>query len=149
MKLTDYIAMDSVLVDMEASSKTDALQKISAGIGDVSGLPADAILNVLQRRESLGSTGIGNGIAIPHARISGIGKPIGFLARLLKPIDYDSIDDLPVDIIFALLTPDEETNKHLNVLAHIAKKLRSPAVVAKLRAARSGRLLRDSLVADG
>jgi PTS system nitrogen regulatory IIA component len=112
------------------------------------GFPADTILSALQKRESLGSTGIGQGIAIPHTRISGIEKPIGVLARLEKPIDFESIDDMPVDIVLVLLTPDQESNKHLNVLACVARKLRSPVALEQMRAAKDAQSLYARFVAE-
>lgn len=148
MKLADYITPDSVLFELDASSKLEALQLMSAGASRVSGVPADTILAALQKRESLGSTGIGQGIAIPHTRLGRIAKPIGLLARLKKPIDFESIDDMPVDIVFVLLTPDEEPNKHLNVLACFARKLRSPGAVQEMRAAKDAQSLYARFVAE-
>ncbi|TDQ29533.1 phosphotransferase IIA-like nitrogen-regulatory protein PtsN [Phyllobacterium brassicacearum] len=141
MKLADYIAPEGVLFDLDASSKTEALQLMSAGLSKPSGLPVDAILTALQKRENLGSTGVGQGIAIPHTRIDGIEKPIGLLARMRKPIDFESIDDLPVDIIFVLLTPNRDTNKHLNVLAAFSRKLRSPGALKQMRTAKDAQSL--------
>jgi nitrogen PTS system EIIA component len=148
MKLADYITPDSVLFDLDASSKLEALQLMSSRASKVSGFPADTILSALQKRESLGSTGIGQGIAIPHTRISGIEKPIGVLARLEKPIDFESIDDMPVDIVLVLLTPDQESNKHLNVLACVARKLRSPVALEQMRAAKDAQSLYARFVAE-
>ena len=148
MKLADHITPDSILFDPDVSSKAEALQLVSAGASKVSGLPADTILTALQKRESLGSTGIGQGVAIPHTRVGGIEKPIGLLARLKKPIDFESIDDMPVDIIFVLLTPDEEPNRHLNVLACFSRKLRSPGVLEQMRVAKDAQSLYERFVAE-
>ncbi len=148
MKLAEYIIPDNVLFGLEVSSKAEALQLMSANASVLTGVPVEIILNALQRRESLGSTGIGQGIAIPHTRIGGIEKPIGLLARLKKPIDFESIDDMPVDIVFVLLTPDQEPNRHLNVLACFARKLRSPGALQQMRAANDSQSLYACFVAE-
>ncbi|MEK1890667.1 MAG: PTS sugar transporter subunit IIA [Phyllobacterium sp.] len=148
MKLADFITADSVLADVDAASKLEVLQLMSARASELSGLAADAILGALQKRESLGSTGIGQGIAIPHTRIGGLAKPIGLLAKLKNPIDFESIDDMPIDVVFVLLTPDEEPNKHLGVLALFARKLRSPRVLDAIRAANDAPSLYARFVAE-
>ena len=136
MKLADYIKPEKVMLDLDVSSKAQALQAMSASASELAAVPADTILNALLKREKLGSTGIGQGVAIPHTRIVGIDKPFAMVARLKQPIDFDSIDESPVDIVFLLLTPDEEPNKHLNVLACFSRKLRSPGVLDQMRAAK-------------
>src|SRR4029077_1424540 len=88
------------------------------------GVPADRILNELLKREKLGSTGTGGGIAIPHARISGLDKPFGILVRLKGPIDFDAIDGQPVDLLFLLLLPVGSDKEQLNTLASVARILR-------------------------
>ncbi len=137
MKLADYIKPENVVLDLDVSSKTQALQAMSASASELAGIPVDTILYALQKREKLGSTGIGQGVAIPHTRINGIDKPVALVARSKQPIDFESIDGNPVDIVFLLLTPDEEPNKHLNVLACFSRKLRTPGVLEQMRAAKS------------
>jgi len=148
MKLADYIEPENVMLDLDVSSKAQALQAMSASTSELAAVPADTILNALLKREKLGSTGIGQGVAIPHTRIAGIDKPVAMVARLKQPIDFDSIDDSPVDIVFLLLTPDEEPNKHLNVLACFSRKLRSPGILDQMRAATNAASLYSCLVGE-
>lgn len=139
MKLADYLDLDDVMYDLEVSSKTQALHVMAGAMSKEAGVPATALLAALQKRERLGSTGIGQGVAIPHTRIEGIEKPRVCLARLKKPVEFDSIDGLPVDIVLMLITPDAEANRHLNVLAHFTRKLRFPGVLEQMRTAGDAR----------
>lgn len=133
MNLANYIDHQNVMVDPDVPSKARALQLAAAAAGEFLSIPADAILDALSTRERLGSTGIGDGVAIPHARVAGLNRPVGLLLRLKTPIDFESIDNLPVDIIFVLLTPEQGQTQHLNVLALVARRLRSPTVLERLR----------------
>lgn len=141
MKLADYLNLDDVMYDLEVSSKTQALHAMADVVSRDAGVAATALLAALQKRERLGSTGIGQGVAIPHTRIEGIRTPRACLARLKKPVEFEAIDDLPVDIILMLITPDAEANKHLNVLAQFTRKLRFPGVLEGMRAAADARTL--------
>ena len=136
MKLADYIKPENVILNLDVSSKAQALQAMSASASKLAAIPADTILSALLKREKLGSTGVGQGVALPHTRIAGTSRPVALVARLTQPIDFESIDGKPVDIVFLLLTPDEEPNKHLNVLACFSRKLRSPGVLDQMRAAK-------------
>ena len=136
MKLADYIKPENVILNLDVSFKTQALQAMSASASKLAAIPADTILSALLKREKLGSTGVGQGVALPHTRIAGTSRPVALVARLTQPIDFESIDGKPVDIVFLLLTPDEEPNKHLNVLACFSRKLRSPGVLDQMRAAK-------------
>ena len=98
-------------------------------------LPTDEISSELLKREDLGSTGTGAGVAIPHARIKELTAPFGFLVRLRRPIDFDAIDGQPVDIAFALLLPTTTEGEQLGALASVARILRTPQTVAKMRKA--------------
>jgi PTS system nitrogen regulatory IIA component len=100
-------------------------------------LPAEVISSALLKREELGSTGTGGGIAIPHARIPCLNKPFGVLVRLRQPIDFDAIDDQPVDLLFLLLLPPESNKEQLNALAFVARILRNLETVRSLRHARN------------
>lgn len=148
MKLADYIKPENVTLNLGVSSKAQALQAMSASAGELAAVPADAILSALLKREKLGSTGVGQGVALPHTRIAGIGRPVAMIARLKQPIDFESIDGMPVDIVFLSLTPDEEPNKHLNVLACVSRKLRSPGVLDQMRAAKDAASLYASFVEE-
>ena len=116
MKLADYLNLDDVMYDLEVSSKTQALHAMADVVSSDAGVPAAALLAALQKRERLGSTGIGHGVAIPHTRMEGVDKPRACLARLKRAVEFDAIDDLPVDVILMLITPDVEANRHLKGL---------------------------------
>ena len=148
MKLADYIKPENVILNLDVSSKAQALQAMSASASELAAVPADTILSALLKREKLGSTGVGQGVALPHTRITGIGRPVAMVARLKQPIDFKSIDGQPVDIVFLLLTPDEEPNKHLNVLACFSRKLRSPGVLDQMRAAKDATSLYSCFVEE-
>ncbi|MDH3737660.1 MAG: PTS sugar transporter subunit IIA, partial [Alphaproteobacteria bacterium] len=116
---------------------------LSKFAADLCGLDAQDIFAVLLERERLGTTGVGDGLAIPHGRLPGLEKIHGFFARLEKPVDFDSIDDRPVDLIFLLLAPEGAGADHLKALARISRLLRGPSFCEKLRGANS----RDALFA--
>jgi len=141
MKISDYLTPEAVELDLNASSKARLLQALSERAGGRVGLDEGEILAALQNREHLGSTGIGSGIAIPHAPIARLTRPFVFVARLGKPVDFDSIDGAPVDIVCLVLTPPDSCASHLTLLSRIARVLRSPEALAKLRAALSAQQL--------
>jgi PTS system nitrogen regulatory IIA component len=146
MKVAEFIRPENVIIDLPAKSKSRALQAMSAQASQVLGASESVILHALLAREKLGSTGIGEGIAIPHTRIAGVAAPFGMLARMNKPIDFDSIDDVPVDIVFLLLMPAESTKDHLNALAQVARQLRSQEVLKKIRGAASADELYEAII---
>lgn len=114
------------------------IAKHVAGIANVdANVDAGVVESELVRREQLGSTGFGDGVAIPHGRIDTLEKPFGMFFRLNTPVDYDSVDDLPVDCVFALFSPEADGATHLRALARISRRLRDRDFVAKLRGARS------------
>jgi len=143
MEISDLLAVESVIADFRVTSKKQALQEISRHAADISGQDERAIFDILLEREQLGTTGVGDGLAIPHGRLPGLEKIHGFFARLEKPIDFDSIDDRPVDLIFLLLVPEGAGADHLKALARISRILRSPSFCEKLRGANN----RDALFA--
>ena len=134
MSLNDLISREAILPSLKAANKKQALQDISDRAAEVSGLSAREIFDALIQRERLGSTGIGNGIAIPHGKMAKCNRIIGVFARLDKPIDFESLDGAPVDLIFLLLAPEHAGADHLKALARIARILRDPATTARLRA---------------
>ena len=136
MDLSDLVSHDGVLPSLKVQSKKQAIQEISARAAKVTGLSERDIFDTLQQREQLGSTGIGHGIAIPHGKLASIKKVVGIFAGLERPVDFDAIDDQPVDLIFALLAPEGAGADHLKALALVARFLRDPAVSANLRACR-------------
>jgi PTS system nitrogen regulatory IIA component len=136
MSIREFLAPTDVLADFVASDKVSLLQGLAQRASDKLKLPAELISSALLKREKLGSTGTGGGIAIPHARIPGLNKPFGVLVRLRQPIDFDEIDDQPVDLMFLLLLPVESAKEQLNALASAARILRSAESVRNLRRAR-------------
>ena len=136
MDIKEFLSPTDVLVDVAAPSKVLLLQELAQRASDSLKLPAELISSALLKREELGSTGTGGGIAIPHARIPGLDKPFGILVRLKQPIDFDAIDDQPVDLLFLLLLPVASNKEQLNALASVARILRNPESVRSLRRAR-------------
>ena len=130
--IAEFLPPANVFGDVAASGKVELLQVLSKRAAAVAKLPADAVAKAILKREGLGSTGTGEGIAIPHARFAELKKPLGLLARLRKAIDFDAIDGKPVDIVFLLLLPDADP---LNVLADVARRLRNPETVNSIRRA--------------
>ena len=136
MNIKEFLQPNDVLADFAVSSKGGLLKGLAQRASECFKLPAESILSALLKREELGSTGTGGGIAIPHARIPGLGKPFGILLRLKQPIDFGAIDDKPVDLVFLLLLPAEPNKEQLNALASVVRILRSPDSVRNLRHAR-------------
>lgn len=148
MKASDFIGLENVILDLSAPTKAKTLQMMAKTAGAALGVPDGVIFDALQRRENLGSTGVGDGVAIPHAPVPGLDKPFGCLARLRKPIAYDAIDGLPVDIVVVLLAPGDVGRDHLNVLACVARRLRSPEVLQAIRTARTSEQLYAALASE-
>jgi nitrogen PTS system EIIA component len=138
MDINAFLSPDNALVNVRAADKTDILRALAGRAADALGLPAKEILSVILKREQLGSTGTGGGIAIPHARIPGLSKPFGILACLGTAIDFDAIDGQPVDVVFLLLLPAAADKDQLSALASVARTLRNPASMRGLRRARTG-----------
>lgn len=135
MEIADILSPSDIVVSLSASSKKQALQELANQAATSTGLQAREIFNTLLQRERLGSTGIGHAIAIPHAKLDGIDRVHGFFARLAAPIDFDSADDEPVDLLFLLIAPVGAGADHLKALSRLTRLLRDPALTAKLRAA--------------
>jgi nitrogen PTS system EIIA component len=133
MHLGDFISPDSVVPSLKAKTKKQLLQELASRAGRLTGLPERGIFDVLLQRERLGSTGLGQGIAIPHGKIAGLKGIVGIFARLAEPIDFDAVDGEPVDIVFLLLAPEGAGADHLKALARISRVLRAGSAVEKLR----------------
>ena len=131
--LADFVTLDRVLLELKASSKRQLFQDLASAVEDASGIDQAVALAALVQREKLGTTGIGDGAAVPHARLKGLPGLLGFFARLAKPVDYDSLDDVPVDLVFLLVAPEDENAEQLKALARVARLLRDPALTARLR----------------
>ena len=141
MEISDLITPASVVPKLHATSKKQALQELAKRAADVSGLNERAIFDVLLERERLGTTGVGNGIAIPHGKLPNLDRLYGLFARLDKPIDFDSIDEQPVDLIFLLLAPESAGADHLKALARVSRLLRDRGGCEKLRGTDSAEAL--------
>ena len=133
MEIVDLISPESVVPNLRATSKKQALQELARRAAEITGLHERAIFDVLLERERLGTTGVGNGIAIPHGKLPQLTRLYGLFARLERPISFDSIDEQPVDLIFLLLAPESAGADHLKALARVSRLLRDKAVCEKLR----------------
>src|SRR6476659_7981191 len=136
MPLTDVVAPDAVIPALKVNGKKQALQELAARAAQISGQSERTILEILQQREKLGSTGVGNGIAIPHGKLSKLNKLFGLFARLERPVDFEALDAQPVDLVFLLLAPEAAGADHLKALARVARLLRDADVTRKLRESR-------------
>ncbi len=141
MEINDLLVPDGVIADLKATSKKQALQDLARRAADVSGLHERAVFDVLMERERLGTTGVGNGIAIPHGKLPKLERLYGLFARLEQPIDFQAIDERPVDLIFVLLAPESAGADHLKALASISRLLRDKTVCDKLRGTDSAEAL--------
>ncbi|AVA20114.1 PTS IIA-like nitrogen regulatory protein PtsN [Rhizobium sp. CB3171] len=137
MALADLLHQDAIIPALRANSKKQLLQELAAKASKITGLPEREIFDVVLQRERLGSTGVGNGIAIPHGKLISIKSIIGIFARLEAPVDFEALDDQPVDLVFLLLAPEGAGADHLKALSRIARVLRDQDLVAKLRATES------------
>lgn len=138
MELSDLLDSDSIVANLRATSKKQALQELARKAADVTGLDERKVFGVLMDRERLGTTGVGSGIAIPHGKLADLDRLHGIFARLEKPVDFQSIDDRPVDLIFVLLAPEEAGADHLKALARVSRLLRDHDICDKLRATGEG-----------
>jgi nitrogen PTS system EIIA component len=135
MDMADFVTEDRTVLDLKGTSKRQVLSNLATLAAERTGLPEEAILDALIQREKLGTTGLGDGIAIPHARIASLPDLTGFFARLQHPVEFDALDAEPVDLVFLLLAPDAAGADHLKALARIARVLRDPELCAALRSA--------------
>jgi nitrogen PTS system EIIA component len=131
MKISDFLSPADVMLDVRANDKGRLLRQLSAEAAVKAELDGDEVAKEIAKREELGSTGVGNGIALPHARFRGLKSPCGLLARLHRSIDFAAIDDRPIDIVFLLLLP--QTNDSAAALACVARALRDPRVLQHVR----------------
>lgn len=134
MDMTELLDPKAVKFIASATSKKRLFQAIGDAAKSVYGLDAETVINALQERESLGPTGVGHGVGVPHARLDDIDHVVGVFFRLDKPLDYGSVDKAPVDLVFALFAPRDAGVEHLKALAFISRTLRNPRITEKLRA---------------
>lgn len=137
MDLAKLIEPDSIIANLKVSSKKQALQELAKRAAKLTGQPERTIFEVLIERERLGTTGVGHGIAIPHGKLAELDRLYALFARLEAPIDFDAIDEQPVDLICVLLAPETAGADHLKALARVSRLLRDRAVCDKLRGADS------------
>ncbi len=133
MPLSDLIDAQAVLGTLRPSSKKQLFQLLAERAAERAGLDERMIFDALLAREKLGSTGVGQGIAIPHAKLAPLNQIVGLFARLEKPLDYEALDDQPVDLVFLLLAPEGAGAEHLKALARVSRLLRDPQVQSRLR----------------
>lgn len=133
MEIRDLLAAEAVCRQGRASSKKQLFQDIASKAAEVYGLEARAVFDALMERERLGGTGMGRGVAAPHARLAGVTAIRGVFVKLDKPLDFDAADGAPVDLVFALLAPEDAGADHLRALARVSRTLRDGSVCAKLR----------------
>ena len=136
MNIADILEPEDVVLDLRAPDKRRLLDDLARRSAKLAGIDPAAVFEALNARERLGSTGMGAGIAIPHARLSALTRPQGFFARLRQPMDFDAIDGERIDLVFLLLMPSQVQGDHLNALACVARRLRDDGVRLALRKAR-------------
>ena len=135
MQINEFLSPDDVLVDVRISDKETLLRELSLRAAAAAGIDPAIVTREIDKREELGSTGMGGGIAIPHARVAGATKPVGVLAKLKRPIDFAAIDGAAVDLVFLLLLPAASQGEQLTALAAVARRLRDPMTAEDLRKA--------------
>lgn len=139
--LNELLAGDAVIANMKARCKRDVLAQLADRASELTGVSADAIRQTLTEREQLGSTGVGRGVAIPHGKIEGLSRIVGVLARLPKPVEFEAVDDQPVDLVFLLLAPANASAAHLKALAKVSRLFRDEDARKALRGAKSAEAL--------
>jgi PTS system nitrogen regulatory IIA component len=135
--MIDLITPKSIIPNLRAGSKKQALQELARKAAELTGQHERAVFDVLLERERLGTTGVGHGIAIPHGKLQGLDRVHGLFARLERPVDFDAIDEQPVDLIFLLLAPEAAGADHLKALARVSRLLRDGSMCERLRGADS------------
>ncbi len=145
---SDLLLSQTVIERLAVATKKALFQQLGTIAGAAYGLSPAAVTECLASREKLGSTGFGGGVATPHGKLAGLDRVAGVFARLPQPIDFQAVDDVPVDIVFMLLSPPEAGAEHLKALARVSRLLRDRSMVAKLRGAGSQDALFALLTAD-
>lgn len=133
IRLGELLAPDSVIAGLRARDKQAVIQDLANRAAKQLGVPIPAIAGPLMEREQLGSTGLGKGFALPHARVAGLSRSYGMFARLARPVDYQAIDEQPVDLVFLLLIPPEAEGAHVAALAAISRRMRDQGLLDRLR----------------
>ena len=141
MQIADLLSPEGVIAALKVQGKKQLLQELSARAATIVHIPERRVYETLTERERLGTTGVGQGIAIPHGRLANIDKIAGVFVRLDTPIEYEAVDNQPVDLVFMLLAPEGAGADHLKALARVSRLLRNQAACEKLRAAKSAEAL--------
>jgi PTS system nitrogen regulatory IIA component len=136
LTISELVLPQAVVASLDVTTKKDVLQNIAASAAALLGTDALSVFDVLWERERLGTTGVGHGIAIPHGRVPGLEKVSGFFTRLTQPVNFEAIDDKPVDLVFLLLAPEAAGADHLHALATVSRLLRDPKLCEQLRSAK-------------
>ncbi|MDO9589416.1 MAG: PTS sugar transporter subunit IIA [Brevundimonas sp.] len=148
MDISELLADGGVVLRSGASSKRQALHTVAEAAAQVLGLPENRLMEALLEREALGSTGLGSGVAVPHARLEGVERVTAVFVRLETPVAYGAVDDRPVDLLFALFAPPSDGAEHLRALAAVSRALRSSEMREQLRQARTTDAIRALFVRD-
>lgn len=148
MDIGDLLAPQGVVLRGGASSKRQALHVVAEAAAQALGMDEGRVFDALLEREALGSTGLGSGVAVPHARLSGMERVTGVFVRLDAPVAYEAVDDRPVDLMFALFAPPSYGAEHLRALAAVSRAMRSPELREQLRQARTADAIRALFVRD-
>ncbi len=146
MEIIDILDPTMVVANLKANSKKQALQELAGLAARATNLEERALFDVFSHREKLGSTGLGGGIAIPHGKIAGMSGIVGAFAKIAKPIQFDAVDDQPVDLFFMLLAAEGSGAEHLKALSRVARIFRDQETVAALRAADDADMLYQILI---
>jgi len=146
VRFKDLIVGDQIVLGLRAADKVQALSEAAKRLGAHLGLDVPAVLQSILAREQMGSTGLGRGFALPHARMAGIEKASGLLVRLARPLEFEAIDKQPVDIMFLLLLPAEKSGEQMAALASVARSMRNDELLATIRKAKTAAGLYEYLV---
>lgn len=148
MDIGELLVRDGIFLRSGASSKRQALQVVAAAAAQALGVDEDRVFDALMEREALGSTGLGSGVAVPHARLAGLDSVRAVFVRLDTPVPYEAIDDRPVDLMFALFAPPRDGAEHLRALAAVSRALRSSGLREQLRQAHTPDAIHALFVSD-
>lgn len=148
MDIADLLAPDGIVLRSGASSKRQALHVVAEAAAQVLGLDDARVLEALLEREALGATGLGSGVAVPHARIPGLDRVVAVFVRLDHSVAYGAVDDRPVDLLFGLFAPPRDGAEHLRALAAVSRALRSPQLREQVRHARTADAIRALFVSQ-
>ncbi len=145
MGISDILSEDMILTEAAADSKRHLLEQIAAFVAEREGLDKNAVFEAVLERENLGSTGYGNGVAFPHARLEGLNGVITVFVRLSQPIDYDSLDHKPVDMVAFMISPENSGDDHLRTLAIFSRVLKDADICKAIRSAKNAHEIYSAL----